>query len=67
MVQAEVLSAEARGNAAEAALRLHSDKLAFLERQLEMAEASPAEFTQPDLDRRLADIASQEKSSYNFV
>jgi len=62
VVQAEVLSAEVRSNAAEAALKLHSDKLVFLERQLQVAEASPAEFTQADLDRRLADIASQEKS-----
>ncbi|HEY7746008.1 MAG TPA: mechanosensitive ion channel domain-containing protein, partial [Desulfuromonadales bacterium] len=59
--QAAVLSAEARLRAAEAALGLHNDKLAFLERQLQVAESAPADFTQAELERRLAAIVSQEK------
>lgn len=61
VAQATVLSAEVRFQAAEAALALHNEKLAFFERQLEVAAAAPAEFTRDELERRLADIAEKEK------
>lgn len=61
VARATVLSAEARFQAAEAALALHNEKLAFFERQLEVAAAAPAEFTEDELQRRLADIAGKEK------
>lgn len=60
-VQTEILSAGARLEAAEAALTLHSDKLAFLNRQLQVAEAAPADFTQAELEKRLAAVAHQEQ------
>lgn len=59
--QAAVLSAGARLQAAEAALALHNERLVFLERQLQMAEAAPADFTQVELEKRLAVIINQEK------
>jgi small-conductance mechanosensitive channel len=59
--QAVVLSAEARLQGAEAALELHNNKLAFLERQLQVAEAAPAEFTQAELERRLTAIVTKER------
>jgi small-conductance mechanosensitive channel len=60
-VQTEILSAGARLQAAEAALALHGDKLAFLDRQLQVAEAAPADFTQAELEKRLAAVAHQEQ------
>jgi hypothetical protein len=59
--QAEILSASARQKTAEVALALHGDKLAFLERQLGVANATPAVFSQAELEKKLAAVATEQQ------
>jgi small-conductance mechanosensitive channel len=59
--QVEILSASARQKTAEAALALHGDKLAFLERQLGVANATPAVFSQAELEKKLAAVATEQQ------
>lgn len=59
--QAEILSAGARQKMTEMALALHNDKLAFLERQLRVANATPAVFSQAELEKKLAAVATEQQ------
>ena len=59
--QAEILSAVARQKTTEATLALDNDKLAFLERQLRVANATPAVFSQAELEKKLDAVATEQQ------